>query len=178
MLFLLHVFVIYSSWSLLLYFSSSFVSSLSHLCFPVSSVADGPTISCRKEQSYNIQRLKWESTAACLYCSCCIFFMWLFFFFVIFGLKKQHNLLFFYFFPIWTSLKPLTHMEIMLGVLLTSLTLYLLWGGRLIVGVICIIVGSLPRRVFCCGLTLYKSNWIGIILTAVLVWANMLNCYF
>lgn len=78
MLFLLHLFVIYSSWFLLLYFSSSFVSSLSHLCVPVSSVADGPTISCRKEQSYNIQRLKWESTAACLYCSCCIFFMWLF----------------------------------------------------------------------------------------------------
>lgn len=154
MLFLLHVFVIYSSWFLLLYFSSSFVSSLSHLCFPVSSVADGPTISCRKEQSYNIQRLKWESTAACLYCSCCIFFMWLFFVVVIFGTICC----FFYFFPIWTSLKPLTHMEIMLGVLLTSLTLYLLWGGRLIVGVICIIVGSLPRRVFCCGLTLYCIN--------------------
>lgn len=144
------MFVIYSSWFLLLYFSSSFVSSLSHLCVPVSSVADGPTISCRKEQSCNIQRLKWESTAACLHCSCCIFFMWLFCHF-------------------W--------LKIMLGVLLTSVTLYLLWGGRLIVGVICIIVGSLPRRGFCCGLTLYKSNWIGIILTAVLVWANILNCY-
>lgn len=92
-------------------------------------------------------------TVHVVYSSCGFFF-----FFVIFGLKKQHNLLFFYFFPIWTSLKPLTHMEIMLGVLLTSLTLYLLWGGRLIVGVICIIVGSLPRRVFCCGLTLYCIN--------------------
>lgn len=108
-------------------------------------------------------------TVHVVYSSCGFFFV-----VVIFGTICC----FFYFFPIWTSLKPLTYMEIMLGVLLTSLTLYLLWGGRLIVGVICIIVGSLPRRVFCCGLTLYKSNWIGIILTAVLVWANMLNCYF
>lgn len=141
---------------LLLYFSSSFVSRVSHLCgdtgdsVPVSSVADGRQSAAEKNKV--ITNKGWSESPLQPVCAVHVVYSLCGFFFVIFGLKNN-TIYLFLLFPNLNFPKTSDILEIMFGVLLTSLT-YLLWGFRLIVGVICIIVGSLPG--FCCGLTLYK----------------------